>query len=145
MGWTPPHLSTSMCQTEIDISVNDKIEVPGSIGICSPSTSTTKGFPPLFVMVLVAGSKVTLASSSRVVVAAVPSVAINVMSTAPAITSVEALIVALLQVAITSSTRSREIIKELEQIDTCRGLASPDGAAAVLTPAGFGSSEMANI
>ena len=27
MGWTPPHLSASMCQTEIvDISVNDKEE-----------------------------------------------------------------------------------------------------------------------
>jgi hypothetical protein len=26
MGWTPPHLSASICQTEIDHSVNDKDE-----------------------------------------------------------------------------------------------------------------------
>jgi hypothetical protein len=26
MGWTPPHLSASMCQTKIEYSVNDKEE-----------------------------------------------------------------------------------------------------------------------
>jgi len=26
MGWTPPHLSASVCQTEIDVSVNGEYE-----------------------------------------------------------------------------------------------------------------------